>query len=83
MAIDHCGAECACCDKHVAEIQRLRFAEAEAMSLVLQHEDVIDRLRAALAIGIGQLDEGDFVEGTAAELGKALRTPKNFGPKKG
>ena len=30
------------------EINRLRVAEAEAMALVLQHESVINRLRAEL-----------------------------------
>ena len=39
------------------ENNRLRVAEAEAMALVLQHESVIDRLRAELDTAKKERDE--------------------------
>ena len=51
----------------------------DAFSVLRQRHERLDSLRAALQTGIEQLDRGDFIEGTPAELTQALREARPFG----
>lgn len=51
----------------------------DAFSVLRQRHERLDSLRAALQTGIQQLDRGDFIEGTPAELADALREARPFG----
>ena len=51
----------------------------DALSVLRLRQERLSALRSALAIGIEQLDAGDVVEGTPAELMQALRESRPFG----
>lgn len=66
------------------QVQSGRYAtEADvlrdAFAALRHRQERMDSLRSALATGIAQLDEGDSMEGTPAELASALRSARPFG----
>lgn len=50
----------------------------DAFAALRHQQERMDSLRAALATGIAQLDGGDYMEGTPAELARSLRAARPF-----
>ena len=61
--------------RYATEVDVLR----DAFAGLTTRQERIDALRSALATGIEQLDSGDYVEGTPAELACSLRSARPFG----
>jgi hypothetical protein len=50
----------------------------DALAALRHRQERLDALRAAVKTGIEQLDGGDYMEGTPAELAQALRAARPF-----
>jgi antitoxin ParD1/3/4 len=65
------------------QIRSGRYASAaevlrDAFAALRHRHERLDGLRSALGIGIAQLDNGDYMEGTPGELAQALRDARPF-----
>jgi putative addiction module CopG family antidote len=58
--------------RYANEVEVLR----DAVAALLDRQARVDSLRSALDTGIAQLDAGEFIEGTPAELARALRSAR-------